>query len=314
VRLWLDADGEQALARNQCLPDKLYPEDIAAMVEAFNGEYPDTEVEVFRSGTEEVLSRARAEHDNDALGGDVFLIADAVSMVALREEGMLQPYTSPEADDIPEEFVDPQDHYTGTKLISTGIAYNTDAVQAAPESWTDLAQAEGVVMPSPLYSGAAAYNVTLMSQDDAFGWSFWEDLAPQATVVEGNGAVLDGVASGDHDYGMIVDFMAVRAAAEGSPVDFAYPDEGVPVITEPIALSAAGADNPDAEAFIDFVLGSRGQAVAADLGYVPIRPDADPPEGLLGVSELPVMDGDTDALAARIEDAKEDFAELYGDG
>jgi D-xylose 1-dehydrogenase len=32
VRLWLDAEGEQALARNQCLPDKLYPEDIAAMV------------------------------------------------------------------------------------------------------------------------------------------------------------------------------------------------------------------------------------------------------------------------------------------
>lgn len=32
VRLWLDAEGERELARNQCLPDKVYPEDIAAMV------------------------------------------------------------------------------------------------------------------------------------------------------------------------------------------------------------------------------------------------------------------------------------------
>lgn len=32
VKLWLDAAGEQELARNQCLPDKLQPEDIARMV------------------------------------------------------------------------------------------------------------------------------------------------------------------------------------------------------------------------------------------------------------------------------------------
>ena len=32
VALWLDDEGEQALKRNQCLPDKLMPEDIARMV------------------------------------------------------------------------------------------------------------------------------------------------------------------------------------------------------------------------------------------------------------------------------------------
>lgn len=32
IRLWLDAEGERELARNQCLPDKVMPEDIAAMV------------------------------------------------------------------------------------------------------------------------------------------------------------------------------------------------------------------------------------------------------------------------------------------
>ncbi len=32
VRLWLDAEGERELERNQCLPDRLRPHDIAAMV------------------------------------------------------------------------------------------------------------------------------------------------------------------------------------------------------------------------------------------------------------------------------------------
>ena len=32
IKLWLDAEGEKDLARNQCLPDKLQPHDIARMV------------------------------------------------------------------------------------------------------------------------------------------------------------------------------------------------------------------------------------------------------------------------------------------
>ncbi|HEY0820750.1 MAG TPA: SDR family oxidoreductase [Rhizobacter sp.] len=32
VKLWLDAEGEREIARNQCIPDKLMPEHIASMV------------------------------------------------------------------------------------------------------------------------------------------------------------------------------------------------------------------------------------------------------------------------------------------
>lgn len=32
IKLWLDAEGEKELARNQCLPDKMRPHDIASMV------------------------------------------------------------------------------------------------------------------------------------------------------------------------------------------------------------------------------------------------------------------------------------------
>lgn len=32
LKLWMNAEGEQAIARNQCLPDRLQPHDIAAMV------------------------------------------------------------------------------------------------------------------------------------------------------------------------------------------------------------------------------------------------------------------------------------------
>ncbi len=32
IKLWLDAEGEEAIKRNQCLPGKLQPSDVARMV------------------------------------------------------------------------------------------------------------------------------------------------------------------------------------------------------------------------------------------------------------------------------------------
>ena len=58
--------------------------------------------------------------------------------------------------------------YTGTKVITTGIAYNTEdrttqMVKDAPKGFADLTGEvfkDAVIMPSPLYSGAAAFGGT----------------------------------------------------------------------------------------------------------------------------------------------------------
>jgi iron(III) transport system substrate-binding protein len=167
-------------------------------------------------------------------------------------------------------------------------------------------------MASPLYSGAAAYNVALFADDPAFGWDFWQKLADNGmTVTKGNGAVLKDVASGAKDYGMVVEFIVARAAAEGSPVKFIYPSEGVPAVTEPIALAAKAKNVDAAKKFIDFVLSEGGQEVASQLGYVPIRPGAPVPQGLKGVDDLQVMKGDTKQLFGEVDAAKEKFKAMF---
>jgi iron(III) transport system substrate-binding protein len=69
--------------------------DAAKTVEAFNKVHPDVEVEVFRSGTSDIMSKLAAEFAAGAPQPDVLLIADAVSMELLKKDGHLQPY--PEA-------------------------------------------------------------------------------------------------------------------------------------------------------------------------------------------------------------------------
>ena len=142
--------------------------DVAAMVKAFNEKNPDIKVNVFRSGTEEVISKIEAEKQAGATGADVIFIADALSMEKLKGDQVLAQYESPEGSDVPSQYVDPDHYYTGTKIISTGIAINTDKVKTDPTSWNVLtsADAKGTAeMPSPLYSGAAAYNVALFADD-----------------------------------------------------------------------------------------------------------------------------------------------------
>ena len=55
-------------------------QDIAQLVEGFNSVYPDVQVDVFRSGTEEVISKVQAEKET----GDI--LADAIGLYRIRSK------------------------------------------------------------------------------------------------------------------------------------------------------------------------------------------------------------------------------------
>jgi len=288
--------------------------DAAELVAAFNEKHPEVEVDVFRSGTEEVMSKVGAEKMAGDIQADVLLVADEVTLDTLKEQGLLMPYESPESKSIPSEWKDENGMYTGTKVMSTVMAVNTNKVKELPASWSAMTdpQAKGeVVMPSPLYSGAAAYNVGVLSRQDGFGWEFFGKLRDNdVKIVQGNGGVLQAVAGGEQSYGMVVDYLVARAKAEGSPVDIVYPEEGVPVITEPIGIMKDTDNEEAAKAFVDFVLSEEGQTLAAELGYTPIREGIEVPEGLKKVSELKVLSHDVKELLVSREEDKQQFTKI----
>lgn len=290
--------------------------DAQALVDAFTEKNPEVEVSIFRSGTEEVVSKIQAENQAGDIQADVLLVADSVTFENFKEEELLMGYESPEAKKIDDAFVDPDGTYTGTKVMATGLVVNTDEVDEIPDSWEVLADeaAKGqAIMPSPLYSGAAAYNLGVITKQDGMGWEFYEGLrSNDITITQGNGAVLEGVAMGEQNYGMIVDYLVARAKSDGSPVELVYPKEGVPVITEPVGIMA-NTDNEEAsKAFVDFILSEEGQELAAELGYTPIREGVDAPEGLKTLDEMTVLEADSVELLETRENDKAQFGEIFG--
>ncbi|PLR84858.1 MULTISPECIES: extracellular solute-binding protein [Bacillus] len=291
-------------------------EDAAKLVEGFQAKYPKVKVETFRSGTEEVISKIKAEQLAGDIQADVLLVADAVTFESLKEEDLLLSYESPEAEGISKDLVDPDRTYYGTKVMATALVVNTENVDKMPSSWDVLTSAESkgkVIMPSPLYSGAAAYNLGVLTRHDDFGWDFYEKISSnEVTVTKGNGDVLKSVAGGEKDYGMVVDFVVARAKSEGSPVELVYPQEGVPVITEPIGIMKDSQNEAAAKAFVDFVLSEEGQKLAAELGYTPIREGVEAPEGLKTIDELKVISADINELFQSREDDKRQFEQTVG--
>lgn len=290
-------------------------EDIQTLIDGFNEKWPDIQVDVFRSGTEEVVSKVLAEKQAGQLLADVLLVADNVTFETLKEQDLLMAYESPELEGIPDTYIDPDHMYTGTKVITTGIAYNTDLVETVPTSFGDLtdgAYKDSLIMPSPLYSGAAAYNLGVITRTEGMGWEYYQALKDNGiTVDKGNGAVQNAIVAGEKSCGLLADYMAIRSKNDGAPVEFVYPAEGSPAVTEPIGI-VNGTDNEDlAKAFVDFVLSEEGQTLTSQIGYTPVKSGVAVPDGLKSIDEITPLTWDTQELYQNREADKAQFSEMF---
>jgi iron(III) transport system substrate-binding protein len=303
------ASGKLVLYTSQ--PDK----DAQQTIAGFRKLHPQVEVEIFRSGTTEVMAKLAAEFAAGQPRPDLLFIADAASMEQLKAENRLEAYADAKVDGIPAGLIDKDRMYFGTKVISTGIIYNK-AAKAVPTSWADLARPEykgQISMASPLYSGAAAIKLSAVAARPDLGWSFIEALrANEASAVRGNGAVLRAVATGEKAYGVIVDFMAYNAKQQGSPVEFLFPKEGVTVVTEPVAILRTAQNKPAARAFVDYLLSEDGQKLALSLGYFATRASVGRPSWLPTGAELTLMPVDIAAVVRTMEADKKRFATMFG--
>ena len=304
-----EANGKLVLYTSQ--PER----DAAQTVAAFRRVQPNVDVEVFRSGTTEVMAKLAAEFAGGQPKPDVLLIADAASMEALKADGRLQPYKEAKVDGLAAGSFDSDRTYFGSKLITTGIVVNASA-KSRPASFADLAKPEyqgQLTMPSPLYSGAAAIMLGTMTSRPDLGWGYFEKLkAADAVAVRGNGAVVTAVANGEKAYGVLVDFMAFNAKAKGSPIDFIFPTEGNPAVTEPVAILKTTANAAAARAFVDFILSDEGQKLAVSMGYIPAKASVGMPAWYPAGVKIHLMPIDIPKVVQTNNANLKRFSELFG--
>lgn len=289
--------------------------DAQMTVDAFQKAHPDTKVEWVRDGTTKLMTKLRAEMRAGVAKPDVLLIADSVTLEQLKKEDSLMAYQSPESANYDPALFDKDGFYHGTKLITTGIAYNTGATQK-PTSWKDLVKPEyknQVSMPSPLYSGAAMIHLSALTTNPDFGWKYYEDLkAGGVASQKGNGGVLTDITSGGKPYGVLVDYMAIREKAKGAPIEFVFPTEGVSLVTEPVAILKSAKNPEAAKKFVDFVLSQPGQELVLQQGYIPGRNGMKNPAGFPERSQIKLLPFDAAQALQNAASNKEKFSSIFG--
>ncbi|MGY4859559.1 ABC transporter substrate-binding protein [Cryobacterium sp. AP23] len=290
-------------------------EKIDAIVAAFNETQPDVTVEVFRAGTGDLTARIEAERTTGDVQADILLAADSATFETYKSDDLLLAYTPADVEALNQDVVDPDGFYVGTRIIPTVIAYNTGIIDTPPTSWADLTDPEyagQITMPNPDVSGAAAYNAAVWLDNADLGDEWLVDLAANKPVIaDSNGPVSQAVAAGTQPVGVVVDYLVRELKAAGSPIDVAYPTEGVPYVSQPVGIFASTDEAAASEAFVDYLVSAAGQELAVEQSYLPVRNDVGTPEGAPAMDDIEILTPDLDVINDTKAAAVARFNELF---
>ncbi len=223
----------------------------------------------------------RVEVEKSDPKGDVFLGTTAGIAELLRRKGLLAPYFSPAAQDVPEEFKAPDGGWVGITGRVRVLIYNRTLVSQRdlPRSYFDLTD--------PKWKGKVA--VASMGERTTVSWlaalmalrgeesvrQYVKGLRDNGLrVLNNNTEVRKAVARGEYALGITNHYYYLLQLREdpGSPVGILYPDQGPEGIGTPVFSITAGivkgAKHPEAaRALVDFLLGPRGNRLLVQAEY-----------------------------------------------
>jgi iron(III) transport system substrate-binding protein len=284
----------------------------------FEAAHPGIKVEVHRTGSQRVLQRLMQELQANIRNADVVHTSDAGHFVLLKDKKLLMKYTPAGADRLPTGFRDKDGFHYGLRATVSVIAYNPKIVSAAeaPKTWKDLLDPKWrgkLVTAHPGYSGVIATHVLALV--NLHGWDYFKKLAENKPMIVQSAVDPPGVvASGERPVAAnTADYNAYATKKKGNPIEIVIPQEGVPLIVSPTAITAFAPHPNAAKLFTDFSFSREVQQVLADseglyTGHPEVTYPADKPK----LSDLKLLQVDPGELEKRNEEIKKRFVEFFG--
>jgi len=258
----------------------------------------DTGIELdVRWGDSAALAATILE-EGAASPADVFYAQDAGSIGIL--DGLLAELPADDRALIPARYQDPGGRWIGVTGRVRVMAYNTDRVDPGSLPGSVLALAEpdwplgpiGVAPTNASFVGFVSAMRETLGDDATQAWL--EGLAAHARSYEKNSQIVDAIASGEIDTGLVNHYyLYEKIKAEGADAVVAKNhylrdgDAGSLVNVAGAGILATSANPEGAQAFIDFLLSKSGQEYFANVTFeYPLIAGVPPYEGLPSLEEL----------------------------
>lgn len=247
---------------------------------------------------------------------DVFWSGELFNTILLARKGLLEPYDSPQAADIPSQFKDRKHCWTAMAVRARVLAFDPrrTPVLQVPSRWEALADADLAkrsAIANPLFGttrGHVAAMFALWGPDRAK--TFLTRLRDGgAQVLDGNSATVRAVMSGRADFAFTDTddvFAANRSEiSNGASLELRYLDMGgggTLLIPCSVAIIKGGPDAAAARSLVDFLVSAEVERILAqsEARFVPVREALRTELNVVWPSETVI---DFDAVADYMDDA-----------
>jgi len=257
-----------------------------------------------------VLNRLIAESANPQ--ADVFWSGDPVRPFLLIKRGLVEPYVSRQAQDLPASLRGTDGSWTGVAARARVLLVNRRLVSAAetPRSIRALADPRWkgkVTIANPLFGTTTMHVAALFVRwGEEPTRAFLEALkANGVRIASSNGEVKRLVVGGEVAFGLTDTDDANEARKEGADVEVVYPDAdelGALVMPTAVVLLAKGPQPEAGRKLVDYLLSAEAERQMAEAAaHMPLRPGVPTPQGVVPVSGIRAMDVDYARVAEEME-------------
>jgi iron(III) transport system substrate-binding protein len=246
---------------------------IQPLLDRFTQKYPFIKVAMPRASSIDVTRKVIEEYGAGLYQVDAYELS-SYGLVVQREQGLLQPFSSPELAGYDQSTIEPGHNWVSVRESYLGIGYNTEKISAqdAPKSYQDLL--------APQWKSKMAISGSLSTSANwvggmaiSLGIDYVKKLGQQdIRVYELSGRALANLTiAGEVPLSPTIYNSHVEASrAQGAPIAWNVPGP-VPVTDTATALALKAPHPHAAMLLIDFLMSKEGQAIYRDLGYVPSR-------------------------------------------
>ena len=234
-------------------------------------------------------------------------------MEILKQKGVLQPYISPQARNIPERYKDPEGFWTGFSGRIRVILVNRNLIkrQDYPHHLMDMCAKRWkgqFALANPLF-GTTSFHVAslFVLWGDTKAKAFLEKLRQNGRkLASSNGEVARWVAMGNVKFGIVDSDDAFAMIKAGYPVDMIIPDQdgmGTLFIPNAVAIIKGAPHLEAAKKMVDFLLSRETERMLAreTCHQIPLHPDVKPPEGLPPLTQIKSMRVNYQEVARKME-------------